>query len=91
MTKRKPVLLEDNKVTLDVDNAVQESEWNSERSDIHEYLRKELDNAAITVKMNVLKTKEDRKPYTSMEKFKRMAEKNPSIEKFRKQLNLDID
>jgi len=91
MTKRKPVLLEDNKVTLDVDNAVQESEWNSERPDIHEYLRKELDNAAITVKLNVLKTKEDRKPYTSMEKFKRMAEKNPSIEKFRKQLNLDID
>ena len=91
MTKRKPVLKEDNTVILDVDNAVQESDWNSEGADIHQYLRKELGNSSITVKLNVLKIKEDRKPYTSMEKFKRMAEKNPSIEKFRKQLNLDID
>ena len=91
MTKRKPVLHADKTVTLDVDNAVQESDWNSEGADIHGYLRKELNNSSITIKLNVLKTKEDRKPYTSMEKFKRMAEKNPSIEKFRKQLNLDID
>jgi len=91
MTKRKPVLGVDNIVKLDIDNVVQESELNAEGSDLHEFLRKELDNGSIKIEVNLLKVKEDRKPYTSMEKFKRMAEKNPSIEKFRKQLDLDID
>ena len=91
MTKRKPLLGKDNIVTLDIDNVVQESELNTEGSDLHEFLRKGLDNGSIKIEVNLLKIKEDRRPYTSMEKFKRMAEKNPSIEKFRKRLDLDID
>ncbi|MBL4658459.1 MAG: DNA polymerase III subunit gamma/tau [Flavobacteriales bacterium] len=91
MTKRKPVLGEDNIVALELDNSVQEAELNEEGAALHEFLRKELDNGSIHLVVNVIKTNEERKPYTSMEKFKRMAEENPSIEKFRKQLNLDID
>jgi len=91
MTKRKPILKEDNIIGLDIDNSVQKSELDEEGAEIHEFLRRELDNGKIRIDVNVLKTKLDRKPYTSMEKFKRMAEKNPSIEKFREQLNLDID
>jgi len=91
MTKRKPILKEDNIIGLDIDNSVQKSELDEEGAEIHEFLRRELDNGKIRIDVNVLKTKVDRKPYTSMEKFKRMAEKNPSIEKFREQLNLDID
>ena len=82
---------EDNIVALELDNSVQEAELNEEGAALHEFLRKELDNGSIHLVVNVIKTNEERKPYTSMEKFKRMAEKNPSIEKFRKQLNLDID
>lgn len=91
MTKRKPVLGEDNNITIELDNSVQDAELNEEGAALHEFIRKELDNGAINIIRKVIKVKEDRKPYTSMEKFKRMAEKNPSIEKFRKQLNLDID
>ena len=31
------------------------------------------------------------KPYTSRDKFKHMAEKNPAINKLKSQLDLDID
>jgi hypothetical protein len=53
-------------------------------------LRNDLSNDLIQVKIEVSKDESERKPYTNREKYVRLAQINPNLEKLRTLLDLEI-
>lgn len=86
----KPQLGEDAQVHFKVFNAVQESDVQSVLTELSMQLRNELQNDYIQVIIEVSKDESERKPYTNREKYIRLAQINPNIEKLRSQLDLEI-
>ena len=91
LTSRVPSLEEDSTISFSVLNQVQEDEINLLKTDLLAFLRSGLKDPALKLKIIVEKTETERKPYTGEEKFQRLAEKNPAVNKLRQQFNLDID
>ena len=88
---RKPFLQEKFQVEFTIENKVQEEALEQEKTDLLGFLRKELNNYSITLKTIINIVDSERKPYTATDKFKRMAEKNPAINKLKQQFDLDIE
>ncbi|MEO9806130.1 MAG: hypothetical protein ABJF04_22915 [Reichenbachiella sp.] len=55
------------------------------------FLRLELKNSAIAFNYEISEDTEERRPYTSEEKFKAMAKKNPALLKLADEFGLDTD
>ena len=91
LTKRSPEIRENNELELIIDNKVQEQELHEEKQNLSAFLKEHLSLAQISIYTTIIEVDEEKKPYTSIEKFKRMAEKNPSISELKEQLDLDID
>ena len=67
-------------------------EWiEKEKIDLHEYLRKSLENDAIEVITKIQKTTKEFIPYTNKDKYEQMAKDNPSLNTLREKLGLDFD
>jgi len=90
MSTRAPLLKEDYSVHLKVDNKSQLEEVSAKRTDLHEFLRKELSNGAIEIHLSIQKDKRQKKAYTDEEKFQKMAEENPHLLTMKKELGLDF-
>ncbi|MBE0648529.1 MAG: DNA polymerase III subunit gamma/tau [Bacteroidales bacterium] len=91
LTSRKPSLKEEWTIEFEVDNRILEEELNQKRSELLEFLRRTLDNYQITLQTRIQENAVERKPYTDKEKFEKMAEKNPALNKLKEQLDLDIE
>ena len=91
LTKRKPTLKENFILEFIVDNEIQKIELEEERSNLLTFIRTELNNYGIQLK--VLLNQEDNsvKHLSSKDKFMKMAEKNPALHDLREKLNLDIE
>ena len=91
LTKRKPVLKENFILEFTIDNEIQKIELEEERSNLLTFIRTELNNYGIQLK--VLLNQEDNsvKHLSSKDKFMKMAEKNPALHDLREKLNLDIE
>lgn len=90
MSSREPNLLDEYKIEVLVDNKSQAEELMLRRTELHDYLRKKLQNGAIEVMVKVNKNQEFKKAYTDEEKFREMADDNPNILKLRQQFDLDF-
>ena len=91
LTKRKPVINSEFEITLAIDNKSQEQSLEREKQDLLEHLRKQLKNFSIQLKTSIVQGDDSAFLYTSKEKFKKMAEKNPNLLLLQKRLNLDIE
>ena len=91
LTAYKPDLKEDNVIVITINNEVQKEELKVEQTELISYLRKGLSNSSISLNIIVNETDKEKKPYTSQDKFKRMAEKNPNINKLKQKLDLELD
>ncbi len=91
LTKRKPQLKEEHLIVLEIDNKVQDKEIRERRADIHEFLRKELDNYKLRLETSILENHEESKAYFPEEIYQKMAEKNPNLKKLKDQLDMEID
>lgn len=91
LTKSIPYLKENFNIVLDIDNSMEEASLNIEKGELLDYLRKQLQNSTVQLSTNINYVAETKKLYTQREKFMHMAEKNPSINKLRQQLDLEID
>jgi DNA polymerase-3 subunit gamma/tau len=91
LTKSNPVLKENFFIELEIDNEAAEKALDVEKLDFLEMLRKELMNTEIQLTTVINYVADIKKLYTQREKFMHMAEKNPSINKLRQQLDLEID
>lgn len=86
-----PTLKENFRIELQVENKLQANELIHERIDLLNYLREKLKNYSIMVEPIIVENTQERKLYTSKDKYQHMLEKNPKLEEFRKAFNLDLD
>ncbi|MFO8128640.1 MAG: DNA polymerase III subunit gamma/tau [Bacteroidales bacterium] len=92
LTKRGPVLKEDNVIELTIDNKVQDKYILEKKRDILEYLRKELKNYHLQLNTHIAREAEkDTKAYFPEEIYKKMSEKNPRIKELKDKLDLELD
>ena len=89
LIKHKPTI-EAHIISLKVDNKSQAEEFSYRRTEIHDYLRKELQNTQVELIISIERDKTNKKAYTSEEKFNEMAEKNPKLFDLKKALDLDF-
>ncbi|NNE55566.1 MAG: hypothetical protein HKN32_06070, partial [Flavobacteriales bacterium] len=82
----------DREIVLKVTNSVQQMDVDNVRGELMEFLRNRLNNGQLQLKTILVKDDSTKlKYYTDKDKFDAMKEKNPSLEYFRKRLNLDLD
>lgn len=77
-------------IHLLIENKALDEEFNSQRSDFLDYIRKELANYDVEVKTTVNKDVKLKKAYTPQEKFTKMSERNPHLKDLVKKLNMDV-
>lgn len=90
LQKSKPNISE-NVLEMTVNNRVQEHDIHEIKADLLAFLRKRLNNFGIDLQINIAEKKGQNKPYTPMDKFKKLAEKNPALLKLRERFDLDVD
>ena len=84
--------LEDETITLVVDNEVQVAYITPNLQDFVEFLKTELNNGFINVQLKVSDINDaDNKPVTGKDKFQALARKNPNIHTLKNRFNLDIE
>ena len=87
-----PVLEDESVVRVSLENELQEDYLNSVRDRILPFLRQALNNDSITVRTHVeAGSVNARLVYTPDERFAFLLEKNPHLDDFREQFQLDIE
>ena len=90
-TMNKPVLAGENRVTFTVLNATAEERLQADKSNLMDFLRRKLRNNVFTLEIILSKEAGEAKIYTTQDKFKRLAELNPALNKLRQTFDLDLD
>ncbi len=90
LSRREPTLNDDLTISLVIDNQAQQEELATISADIHEFLRNKLRNTRLLLETKITDKPEDKKAYTSAEKFEQMKNKYPDIQKLKDDLDLDI-
>ena len=92
LTKTSPVLSNDFLVEFHLDSEVQKMELQNETQSLLDFLRKELNNGSIQLKLHVSAFENQKiSQLTSRERFFQMAEKNPDLHLFKEEFDLDIE
>ncbi|MDP7243730.1 MAG: DNA polymerase III subunit gamma/tau, partial [Flavobacteriales bacterium] len=86
-----PVLKEGNQVEILISNKSQEIVIEKEKIDLHEYLRKKLENDAIEVITKIQENNKEKVPYTNKDKYEQMTKENPKLQSLKEKLGLDFD
>ena len=86
-----PIIKENFLVELQVENKLQENELIHQKTELLNYLRPKLRNYSLQIETIIVEQMENKKPYTSTDKYHFMVKKNPKLEEFRKVFNLDLD
>lgn len=91
-TKRHPQILDENTIGFLIDNKVQEQDIEKLKPELLEFIRTALNNFHVQLQL-ALTTDENAKEmlYTSRDKFKKLAEKNPKLIELKKRFNLDLE
>ncbi len=82
--------LEGSTIHLEFPNQTIKTEVDRAKYELLGFLREKLQNYDIDLDITVNETAEKRYAYTTREKFEKMKEMNPLIEKLRKEFDLDI-
>ncbi|NND88608.1 MAG: DNA polymerase III subunit gamma/tau [Flavobacteriaceae bacterium] len=82
--------LEGNLIHLEFPNHTIKTEVERAKFDLLGFLREKLQNYDVDLSIEVNETAVKRYAYTTREKFEKMKEKNPMIEKLRKEFDLDL-
>lgn len=86
-----PILKENFKIEVQVENKLQANELAHEKVDLLNFLRSKLKNFQISIDAVITDVVPERKLYTSKDKYLHMAEKNPALDEFRRTFNLELD
>ena len=77
-------------IHLEFPNQTIKTEVERAKYELLDFLREKLQNYEIDLDITVNETAEKRYAYTTREKFEKMKEKNPLIEKLRREFDLDV-
>jgi DNA polymerase-3 subunit gamma/tau len=93
LTKRQPILKDGNVLLLVIDNKVQEEDLNNEKYDLLLYLKEKMNSGPLQLITEIEKNDEETgiRPYTTKEKFEKMAEENPILNEIKKIFDLNVD
>ncbi len=91
LIKSKPKLVNDTDIHLVLDNNTQDHYLNEFKVELLSHLRKGLQNYSIMLSVEITEAEKVKSLYTPDEKFKHMAEINPSIIELKKRLGLDLE
>ncbi len=91
LNSRNPELKDDFVIEFIVDNTIQQKTLNNILNQMHTFLSEKLKNYKIKLEIKVTESNTTVKPFTPDEKYKNFVEKNPSLEKLRDQLDLNLD
>ncbi len=88
----KPVIEDKTNIILELSNKAQKDYFDQKyKHDVIEYLKKQLSNSKIHFLTKVSEKMENNTPYTDEEKYRHLADKNPTLDKLRNELGLDYD
>lgn len=90
LLNKKPVLLENSIIEFTINNKAIEETINEDKLTFLGFLRKELSNYSIQLNLILIAAEDKTNLYTATDRYKRLAEKNPAINKFRQKFDLDI-
>lgn len=92
LTMKMPELIDGYIVELTIHNPSQDELLNEEKSGLLDYLRTQLGNYKLIMRTKVEAVSADpEQTFTNKEKYKKMAEKNPGLDDFRRQLGLELE
>jgi len=88
-----PTISANNIIIVPAINKSQEDEIKKLHDELLVYLKKNLENDFITIKIELTENTETNstKPYTDAEKYQYFAQKNPDLQTLRDKLNLDFE
>jgi DNA polymerase III subunit gamma/tau len=85
-----PILTDEISIEIGVDNMVQKDHIMDQKPQMLHFIRKHLNNYAVNFTVVVKESKKVQKAYLPAEKFQKMMEKNPDVEKLKNDLDLDL-
>lgn len=91
LIKSKPKLVNDTDIQLVLDNNTQDHYLTEIKVDLLSHLRKGLQNYSISLSVEITEAEKVKSLYTPDEKFKHMAEINPTIVELKKRFGLDLE
>ncbi len=89
LTKNAPTLADNNTIVLKIFNKAQEHDLSEIKAELLAFIRNRLNNFEISLTTFIEKGAAEG-VYTSADKYKKLAEKNPLLEELRKKLDLEI-
>lgn len=89
-SRRMPEIVDEKTIVVKLDNLTQKDDTVFIEGSLIRHLREKLNNYSIELKLEVDTVETNTKPYTDEEKFRKMAESNPSILTLKNKLDLDI-
>jgi DNA polymerase-3 subunit gamma/tau len=86
----KPVLKKDFVIEFSLPNKLMQDQLKQGRPKLMKYLRESLNNYGISLEVILNETVEKKFAYTPLEKYNKLREKNPMIEKLKDSFQLDL-
>ncbi len=91
LLSKRPFLENETTITFPINNKALEETINEDKQNFLGFLRKELNNYSVQLNLVMTSAEDKTNLYTAMDRFKRLAEKNPTINKLRQTFDLDIE
>ncbi|MCE3280594.1 MAG: polymerase subunit gamma/tau [Bacteroidetes bacterium] len=91
LASKMPVLKDSVKIEFTINNKALEEAINEDKMNFLGFLRNELNNFSIQLELIMVQSEDKANLYTATDRYKRLAEKNPAINKFRQAFDLDIE
>ena len=91
LNKSQPIRKDGNVIEVKLENSAQVEAFREHGTEMLDNIRKELNNYQISINTPVEKVIEKKQAFTSKDKYEKLKEENPDLEKFKKQLGLDLD
>ena len=85
-----PKVSDEHLITIELPNHTMKKEIEREQSGLMNYLRKQLRNYNISLKINVNEEAAKQYAYTPEEKYEKLREKNPAIDLLKNQFDLEL-
>lgn len=91
LNKSQPVRKDNYLLEVKLENSAQVEAFREHGTEMLDNIRKELNNYQISINTPVEKVVGKKQAFTSKDKYEKLKEENPDLEKFKKQLGLDLD
>ncbi|MBO2545495.1 DNA polymerase III subunit gamma/tau [Salegentibacter sp. BDJ18] len=85
-----PKLKEDNQIVIELPNETMKINLEREQNKLMSYLKQKLQNTEIRLVINVNEQSAKKYAFTPIEKYNKLKEKNPLIDKLRSTFDLDV-